>query len=242
MDNHKENSPSSISNKVKAIGIIIALMIPVSSMVFSIILLKKNVSLTDMVKEMNLLDRVAVLSTRDKREEKEEEVVFSAFAKDLNPIFTDPQSIVIKSINLKVNLVSVQVDSDGVMETPKDWSVAGWYQKGGLPGEERNLIINGHFDSDNGAPAAFWKLKSVKEGSLVEVVDRYGRIFNYKVVELAYVDVKDPSRLQVLDDEKGRSTLTLITCGGVWLQGSGYNKRLVVKAVLDEIPSESTDL
>ena len=81
-------------------------------------------------------------------------------------------------------------------------------------------------------PGAFYNLKGVGFGDVVEVENKYGRIFNYKVVELSYLDIKDPSRLDILEDEEGRSTLTLITCGGVYLPGSGYNQRLVVKADL----------
>ena len=54
---------------------------------------------------------------------------------------------------------------------------------------------------------------------MVEVKDKYGRIFNYKVLKLSYLDIKDPSRLEVLKDEEGKSTLTLITCGGVCTYG-----------------------
>jgi LPXTG-site transpeptidase (sortase) family protein len=119
------------------------------------------------------------------------------------------------------------------METPGDWQEGGWYMESGRPGEQKNVIVNGHYDTNYGAPGAFYNLKNVQEGAKVEIVDNYGRIFNYNVVKLTYLDSKDPSRLNILEDEEGKSTLTLITCGGVWFPGSGYNKRLVVQAELD---------
>jgi LPXTG-site transpeptidase (sortase) family protein len=163
--------------------------------------------------------------------ETEKEKV-SVFENKLKPMLTSPTSLKIKAAGITVGLVPVNVDSDGIMETPNNWQEAGWYIKGGKPGESRNLIINGHYDTNTGAPGAFYNLRSIQYGDVVEIEDKYGRIFTYKVVELAHLDIKDPSRLEVLEDVEGKSTLTLITCGGVYLQGSGYNKRLVVKAEL----------
>ena len=157
----------------------------------------------------------------------------SAFGKKLEPIYSMPKKLTITTLGLNLDIIEIGVAEDGSMETPKDWNLAGWFNKSGKPGQSRNLIINGHYDNSSGGPAAFYKLKSVKEGDTVDVLDSYGRIYSYKVIELGYVDIKDPSRLQILENEEGKSTLTLITCGGVWLPSEGtYNKRLVVKGEL----------
>lgn len=172
-------------------------------------------------------DQVKGIATQQIPAEK-----ISLFESELKPIFGDPIGLEIESLNLELDLEQVGVDSDGVMETPKEWNNAGWYYKAAQPGEIGNLIVNGHYDNRYGGPAAFYKLKQAKEGDIVEIKDSYGRLFNYRVIELQYVDVNDPNRLKVLEDQEGKSTLTLITCGGVYIQGSGYNKRLVVKAEL----------
>lgn len=171
---------------------------------------------------------------KQKIEQLEKELADSStFGKQLEPIYTDPIHIKIKSIDLELDVIEVGVATDGTMETPHEWDVAGWFDKSGKPGQKRNLIINGHYDNSSGGPAAFYKLKSIKEGDTVDILDSFGRIYSYEVVGLDYVDIKDPSRLQILDDEDGKATLTLITCGGVWLPGEGtYNKRLVVKGEL----------
>lgn len=209
----------------------IALLIPAASIIISILLVSKGVNITEVVREKFNRKPGDLLGEATEAVEEEEEKV-SAFANKLDPILTSPVVFEAKSVGIVANLVPVNVDDDGIMETPTNWQEAGWYIKGGLPGESKNLIINGHFDTNTGAPGAFYNLKNAQYGDVVEVKDKYGRIFTYKVVELAYLDIKDPSRLEVLDDEDGKSTLTLITCGGVYLQGSGYNKRLVVKAEL----------
>lgn len=156
----------------------------------------------------------------------------SVFAAKLDPIYSEPVSINIDSINLSLPLEHVGIDSSGTMETPKGWNNAGWYYKAAKAGEEGNLIVNGHYDNNYGGPAAFWNLKNVKAGDTIEIVDTYGRLFEYSVLKSYYVEIDDPNRLQVLNDQEGKSTLTLITCGGVYLANSGYTKRLVIEAQL----------
>lgn len=131
---------------------------------------------------------------------------------------------------IDLDLINIGVEPDGKLETPKDWFVGGWYVKSAHPGEKGNLIINAHYDTDTGAPAAFYNLKNVKINDKVFVVDDLGRTFVYTVTDLIEVDIQDPNRLKVFDSNKDKSELTLITCNGVWIPEKGYSKRLVVKA------------
>jgi len=240
---NQEQNTRPISKKQKMLGLTIALLVPMLSVLFSVLLVNKGINITDWVKKRSgsssegLLSRIrGSLSTKEGRVMGEQTGTsnskFSVFEENLDPILSKPEEIRIKSINLDLNLVPVGLDKDGIMETPSNWQEAGWYIRGGKPGETKNLIINGHYDTNTGVPAAFFNLSELKYGDVVEVKDKYGRIFTYKVVVLSYLDVKDPSRLDVLENEENKSTLTLITCSGDYLQGSGYNKRLVVKAEL----------
>lgn len=156
----------------------------------------------------------------------------SVFKKDLNPIFAIPTRLYVKSVKIDIPLLHVSVESDGALQTPKEWSKGGWYIKSSKPGEEGNIIVNAHYDDNYGRPAAFYKLKSVKIDDKVYLVDDYGRHYAYEITDLFYVDIHDPNRLKIFDEVTDMSELTLITCGGVWLQGEGYSKRLVVKASL----------
>jgi LPXTG-site transpeptidase (sortase) family protein len=239
MMQNKEQSKKPITKKQKLIGLSIALLIPALAIILSVALVNEGINITDWVKRRSEGDSRGLLSLiRESLPNGEGTVMgeknkvskFSVFEKDLEPILSNPERIMINEINMDLNLVPVGLDEDGVMETPDNWQEAGWYIKGGKPGETKNLIINGHYDTNTGAPAAFFDLAELKYGDVVEVRDEYGRIFTYKVVILSYLDVEDPSRLEVLENEENKSTLTLITCGGDYLQGSGYDKRLVVKA------------
>jgi len=232
---NKEQNAETISPQQRMVGLGIALLVPFSSIVISVLLVSKGINITDWVKNWSGKRSENTLGksiSNLKGSKKSEEEKFSVFKRNLEPIITDPVTLSVNSLGLNINLVPVGLDDEGVMETPKNWSEAGWYIKGGKPGEPKNLIINGHYDTNTGNAAAFYNLKTLKFGDVVEVKDKYGRIFNYKVVILSYLDVKDPSRLDVLKDEEGKSTLTLITCSGEYLWESGYNKRLVVKAEL----------
>lgn len=170
---------------------------------------------------------------------KKEEVVLAAgdkvsvFQFALRPIYGTPKRIIIDSLDLRIDVISVGVDPNGYLETPKDWDVAGWYKNSARPSESGNMLIDGHYDNSYGNPAAFWKLKNLKSGDKVSILDSYGRSYNYTVVNSYYVDINDPARLKVLESSGNIPALTLITCGGVWNAAKQtYNERLVVSAEL----------
>ena len=157
----------------------------------------------------------------------------SIFKDQLKPIYGNAVGLNIASQNINLNLVAVGVAQDGSLETPKDWQQGGWYKKGARPGEKGAVLINAHYDDNLGRPAAFWALKNIKVSDTVYVVDEYGKKYTYQVTEVVYVDINDPNRLEILQTKGNESTITLITCGGVWLPGvSTYSKRLVVRGVL----------
>jgi len=156
----------------------------------------------------------------------------SVFADQLHPIYGTPKKLLIESLEINLSIVPVGVDIQGYLQTPKDWNTAGWYLKGARAGEKGNLLINAHYDDNLGRPAAFYRLKNIKLGDTVSVLDSHGKVYSYKVVNTYYIDIDDPDRSKVFEgDNKDKSAMTLITCGGVWI-GNTYNKRLVVNAEL----------
>ncbi len=160
----------------------------------------------------------------------EQTSVFESLA-EIYPV--PPVKITIKDRNISAPIIELGLTDDGFLDTPKKWSEAGWYRKSSKPSEKGNVIINAHFDDNLGRPAAFYQLKNVTVGDTVLLEDSLGRLHAYQVVDSFLVDINDPDRLKVLESKEDKSELTLITCGGVWLQGrSTYDKRLVVKAEL----------
>ncbi|MBP7785904.1 class F sortase [Patescibacteria group bacterium] len=158
----------------------------------------------------------------------------SVFSEISKPIYGFPKEIRIDSLGISANIISVGVDVSGHLETPKKWDEVGWYSKGSNPSEKGNLLLNAHYDDNYGNPAAFYRLKNIKTGDKVSVLDSYGRVFDYKVTNVFYVSIDDPDRTRVFEPYKeDTAVMTLITCGGVWSSTAGtYDKRLVVNAEL----------
>lgn len=177
---------------------------------------------------------LGVLRSEDTSQDAmEAESQVSAFEGFLSPIYGYPQQVKVEKVSLYGPIIEVGISEDGAMETPKAWNGVGWFINSAKPGEIGNLVLNGHYDNNWGGPAVFWVLRNVNTGDIVTVTDEYGRSYDYSTTDVFYVDIDDPNRLRILEDVDGKSTLTMITCGGVYLSGNGtYNKRLVLTAEL----------
>jgi len=165
---------------------------------------------------------------------KQEEVMGeeTAFQKALEPIYIEPQRLIIPTLNINAAIEPVGVAQDGSLETPKIALNVGWYEDGAMTGQKGNLLLNAHYDDNYGRPAAFWPLKNIKVDDKVVVLDAYGRRYEYKVINYELIGINDPDRLKVFKSDES-AKITLITCGGVWISGKAtYDKRLVIKGEL----------
>lgn len=143
-----------------------------------------------------------------------------------------PTQITLDSFQHIVIVEEVGVDETGMLEVPTSYLTSGWYSKSAKPGENGNVIIDGHYDDPFGNPAAFWQLKNLKINDTVTLIDEVGNKFTYQVYDSFFVDTVDPKRTNYLKDTN-EPVLTLVTCGGVWDPISlDYNKRLIVRAKL----------
>jgi sortase (surface protein transpeptidase) len=174
-------------------------------------------------------------STTDSRLGASGEVtpLVSVFKENVKPVYESPKKITISSQNIEAEIIEVNAAADGSLGTPKDWFKTGWFTDSARLAEPGNLIIDGHYDTNTGAPAAFWRLKNVKVDDIVTLFDEYGRAYHYKVSEVFYLNINDPARLQIFEDKHDSASITLVTCGGIWLPGHGtYSQRLIVKGKL----------
>jgi LPXTG-site transpeptidase (sortase) family protein len=152
------------------------------------------------------------------------------------PLHAQPVQLYSKEVELDVQINPVGVQADGMLDVPSDWFSGGWYKKSAKPGQEGNVIIDGHYDTNTGSPAAFWNLKNLVVNDKVVVVDEFGKEHAYVVEEIHHLEISTANRLDILNKSVGK-TLTLITCGGVWdAQAGTYNKRLIIKArIIDSL-------
>jgi hypothetical protein len=143
-----------------------------------------------------------------------------------------PAFVRIGSIGTTSALVNLGLKTDGSLEVPADFGVAGWYAGGPAPGEPGAAVIAGHYDSYVG-PAVFAKLKQVKPGDNIDVTREDGEVLRF-VVERIDRYPKDYFPNEQVYGATVRSELRLITCGGTFDRKKGsYNDNIVVYATLD---------
>lgn len=140
-----------------------------------------------------------------------------------------PSRMIVPALGIDAPIVPVGLEPSGIMASPPDGHLIGWYEPGPRPGEPSNAVLDGHADW-SGQPAVFWRLKELKAGD--EIVVRSGLDLRFRYV---VTDVKQYRAEEApLDEVFGATpepTLTLITCGGEFDRGRReYEDRIVVRA------------
>ena len=137
----------------------------------------------------------------------------------------------------RARVFEVGVNNLGQMQTPINIFDVGWYRGSGKPGSGGTLVIDGH----NGGPTmegVFKHLPSLVAGDIILIERGDGKFFRYKVVENATVPLAEADSYMknaVTTPEKGKESLTLITCTGEWSQvQQTYLSRQFLRAVLIE--------
>lgn len=142
-----------------------------------------------------------------------------------------PVSVQVPSIGVDSTLLSLGLNADHTVEVPKDFSKAGWYDKGPTPGEAGAAVILGHIDSYRG-PAVFYRLSQLKPGDQVQVTRRDGKTATFTVdARREYPKTQFPSKdVYGAVDYAG---LRLITCGGAFdSKAKSYLDNIVIYAHL----------
>ena len=99
------------------------------------------------------------------------------------------------------------------------------------------MLIDGH----NGGPhvhGVFKDLPDLEVGDVIKIERGDGLVYNYRVVENKAVALDQADKYMVTamrSPEKGKQSLTLISCTGEWSQQQGtYLSRQFTRAVLIE--------
>lgn len=124
-----------------------------------------------------------------------------------------PARLLIPKIGLDAKIEPRGLDAKRNLDTATDPNDAAWYDLGPAPGQPGNAIINGHVDWWTGN-AVFTYLGRLRPGDTVEVVRGDGQVLKFRVTSLRRVAAD--ARLASLFSPSPTSTLTLITCMGVW--------------------------
>ncbi len=147
------------------------------------------------------------------------------------PIHTDAAAhLLIPSIGVDAPIEMVGLDAGGRMQVPtrNQWNDVGWYSKGTPPGALGSAVIDGHLDTNTGAPAVFWRLNAMHVGDMLTVRDNAGRKAQFRVFKLQNYDIDQAPLDQIFAKTDG-VYLNLITCAGSWdYSHNQFQQRLVV--------------
>jgi LPXTG-site transpeptidase (sortase) family protein len=141
-----------------------------------------------------------------------------------------PSRLRIPAIGVDAHIQSVGLawQGTGDMGIPTNFTDVAWYKDGPRPGAPGRAVIDGHLDGKDVPRAVFYDLDKLKKGDLVEVEDKTGKVFQFRVVKVASYDYDAPTE-EVFSAEASSARLNLITCSGGWLKSEGvYEKRVVV--------------
>ncbi len=143
-----------------------------------------------------------------------------------------PVRIELPTLGVEAPVIQAGVDSEGVMEIPKDVGEVGWYRFGPAPGAAAgSSVLTGHVDDYQQGVGVFGRLGDLNPGDVVRVSDEKGVTREFSVVSREEWP-KDQVPLDRLFDRGGKSRLVLITCGGSFNESTlGYDDNIAITAV-----------
>ena len=149
----------------------------------------------------------------------------------LTPVSHAPLTrLVIPKIGVDAPVVTLGVDDQGVMQSPKSAFEVGWYDFTAQPGTGGNTVFSGHVDFASVGTAVFWDLRKLGPGDLVEVRLADGTAYQYLVVSSVSYPGDDAPVADIVGPTS-KDTVTIITCTGTFNRDiHQYSHRLVVRA------------
>ena len=147
-----------------------------------------------------------------------------------------PRYLSIEKIGVnKARILPMGINSKGELDTPINIFDVGWYESSGMPGQGGTMVIDGH----NGGPHVIGVFKytpTLVMGDIITVERGDGLIFRYKVVENNTIPLSEADaymRTAATTPEKGKESVTLISCTGEWSQQQNtYLSRQFTRAIL----------
>ena len=150
-----------------------------------------------------------------------------------------PLAVRIPAIQVDATTVPVGLEVDGSMEIPSDVATIGWYEPaeglGVTPGQSGTSVLAGHVDSRTQGAGAFYDLRDLRVGDLIEIAHEDGSTSTWRITRVTQYP-KDELPIDEVFVWTGPPRLALITCGGAfdWTARS-YTDNLVVYAEPDTI-------
>ncbi len=149
------------------------------------------------------------------------------------PSGTQPEEIVIPSINVDGFVQRVGIDQNSQVAVPTNIHLAGWFAQSQQPGDKGLSIIDGHLDGLH-TDGIFRHLVDVKVGDPIKITLGDGTVRAFTVMSVQTVLNADVANILFSQDPAVVSQLNLVTCGGTYVKtDKGYDSRFVVMARLN---------
>ena len=155
------------------------------------------------------------------------------------------------TIGVDIPMDAVGLTAKNAMDAPEAspddavWRTGFWYRGGVEPGQPGVATVAAHLDDTLGRPAAFWNLRKLQGGDVVQILDtRTGEAIRFRVTDVHVYSLAEAATRAVLDrlfgpeaavtqppdfPADGISRLSLVTCAGVFTRGE-YDHRYMVFA------------
>lgn len=153
---------------------------------------------------------------------------------------SDPTHLRITRVGIDTDLMELGLNADRTLEVPPDTAdaPAGWYRNLASPGENGPAVIVGHLDSpeDKGV---FFNLGAVREGDTIEVRRRDGSRVTF-TVDMVAAFSRGAFPTAGVYGATEHPALRLVTCGGKFSPGAGYEDSVIVFASLtgSQVPAQ----
>ncbi|HET9052132.1 MAG TPA: class F sortase [Candidatus Dormibacteraeota bacterium] len=166
------------------------------------------------------------------------------------------------SIGVDIPMDAVGLNAKNAMDAPEGspndpiWRTGFWYRGGVQPGQPGVSTIAAHVDDTLGRPAAFWNLRKLQPGDVVQVVyQQTGEVVRFRISEVHIYSLAQSGSISVLDrlfgpqavvqetptfPADGISRLSLVTCTGTFTRGEYDHRYMVFAERLDGPGSPAT--
>ncbi|WP_419993233.1 class F sortase [Streptomyces boninensis] len=143
-----------------------------------------------------------------------------------------PAQVRIPAVGVDAPLTATGLDASGWLQAPPSnvKNLAGWYRGATTPGAKGTALIVGHVDNRVG-PAVFYNAGKLKPGTTIQIDRKDGRTAVFSVYRVRLYPVDRFPAKQVYG-RNGMPELRLLTCGGTYMPGKGYEANTVVYARL----------
>lgn len=143
-----------------------------------------------------------------------------------------PRYVRIAKLGLTARVTRQGLDKDGAVRAPGNVHDVGWYDGSAKPGEDGAMLFDSHVSGPT-TRGAFYGIKKLAAGDIIEVERGDGQKLSYKVVKSSVADASDTDMASAMvPADSNRQGLNLITCTGKYNSSTKqYEQRIIVYAV-----------